>query len=96
MIFVQSPRHVARDEARAWLEEELTALDADGVDRIQLKRVVNATPAGAESWSWMVQIDCRDVDAAREAVGTGPGQMLLGDLRLLGMRPSLALLEDGS
>jgi hypothetical protein len=45
----------------------------------------------------MVQIDCRDLDAAREALGNnGPGMALLADLRLLGMRPSVALVEDGS
>ena len=42
----------------------------------------------------MIEIDCRDAAAARDALSDGRGLMLLGDLRLLGMRPSLALVED--
>ena len=96
MIFVERPRHVTSEEAEAWLERELAALDSNGVDSILLKRVLGTSPRLSDTWSWMVQIDCRDLDAAREAVGKGPGMALLADLRLLGMRPSVALVEDGS
>ena len=97
MIFVERPRHVTSDEAEAWLERELAALDSNGVDRIRLKRVLGASPRLADTWSWMVQIDCRDLDAARDTIGkNGPGMALLADLRLLGMRPSVALVEDAS
>jgi len=96
MIFVERPRHVTSAEAEAWLEGELAALDSNDVDSIRLKRVVGASPGLCDTWSWMVQIDCRDLDAAREAVGNGPGMALLADLRLLGMRPSVALIEDGA
>ena len=96
MIFVERPRHVTSEEAEAWLERELSALDGSGVDRIRLKRVLGASPRLADTWSWMVQIDCPDLDAARAAVGGGPAMALLADLRLLGMRPSVALVEDAS
>jgi hypothetical protein len=96
MIFVERPRHVTSEEAEAWLERELAVLDGNGVDSIRLKRVVGASPRLSDPWSWMVQIDCRDLDCAREAVGSGPGMALLADLSLLGLRPSVALVEDGS
>jgi len=96
MIFVERPRHVTSEEAEVWLEGELAALDSNDVDSIRLKRVVGASPRLCDTWSWMVQIDCRDLDAAREALGSGPAMALLADLRLLGLRPSVALVEDGS
>ena len=96
MIFVERPRHVTSAETEGWLEHELIALEGNGVDRILLKRVVGASPRLCDTWSWMVQIDCRDLDAAREVVGKGAGMALLADLRLLGLRPSVALVEDGS
>jgi hypothetical protein len=96
MIFVERPRHVRVDEAEAWLESELAALEGTGVDRIQLKRILGASLRFSDTWSWMVQIDCRDVEAARDTIRNGPGLLLLADLRLLGMRPSVALVEDGS
>jgi hypothetical protein len=96
MIFVERPRHVSFDEAEAWLEHELAAFDGNRVDRVQLKRLAGASPCASEPWSWMVQIDCEDLEAAREALRTGPAMLLLGDLRLLGMRPSVAVVEEGS
>ena len=96
MIFVERPRHVTSEEAEAWLERELAALGSKDVDSIRLKRVVGASPRIGDTWSWMVQIDCRDVEAARAAIGSGPGMELLADLRLLGLRPSVALVEDES
>jgi hypothetical protein len=94
MIFVERPRHVSDDEAEAWLEHELAALGGNGVDRVQLKRLAGASPRMSEPWSWMVEIDCEDLEAAREALGNGAAMLLLGDLRLLGMRPYVALVED--
>jgi hypothetical protein len=96
MIFVERPRHVTSEEAEAWLERELTGLDSNGIESIQLKRVVGASPRLCDTWSWMVQIDCRDLDTAREVIGTGYAMALLADLRLLGLHPSVALVEDGS
>jgi hypothetical protein len=96
MIFVERPRHVTSAEAEAWLEGELTGLNGNGVDSVRLKRVVGASPRLCDTWAWMVQIDCRDLEAAREAVGTGYAMALLADLRLLGLRPTVALVEDGS
>jgi hypothetical protein len=96
MIFVERPRHVTSEEAEAWLEREVAALDGNGVDSVRLKRVLGASPRLCDTWSWMVQIDCCDLDAAREAIGKGPAMALLADLRLLGLRPSVALVEDGS
>ena len=96
MIFVERPRHVTSEEGEAWLVGELAALDGSGVDSIRLKRVVGVSLRFSDTWSWMVQIDCRDLETAREAIRNGPGLTLLADLRLLGMRPSVALIEDES
>jgi hypothetical protein len=95
MIFIEQPRHVSIDEAEAWLERELEPLHGDGIGRVRLRRLREPSIRFAQSWAFMVEIDCRDVSAARELVQEGPGLYLLGDLRLLGLRPSLALVEDG-
>jgi hypothetical protein len=42
----------------------------------------------------MVELDCRDAAAARAVVQDRAGLTLLGDLRLLGMRPSVVLIDD--
>ena len=94
MIFVQHPRHVSTEEAESWLAKELEALVGNGVERVDLRRLRNASLHSGETWAWMFELECRDVDAACEAFRHGAGLTLLGDLRLLGMRPSVALVDD--
>jgi hypothetical protein len=94
MIFVQHPRHVSSAEVELWLREELQAIKGDGVQRVELKRLVSPTLRFSETWTWMVEVVCRDARVAHDVVRDGAGMMLLADLRLLGMRPSVALLEE--
>jgi hypothetical protein len=94
MIFVQRPRHVSAEEAEDWLRGELEPVAGDGVRGIELKRLASPGLRFSDTWSWMLELDCRDAEAARRAVEEGPGLLLLADLRLLGMRPSVALVED--
>ena len=95
MIFVERPRHISTDDAEAWLEWELEPLRGDGIDRVRLRRLRNGSLRFAQSWAFMVEVECRDAAAARAAVQDGPGLALLADMRLLGMRPSMVLVEDG-
>lgn len=81
-------------ETESWLETELGPLGGDGVDRIHLSRLRSASPRFSATCAWMIELDCRSAEAACAAVGGGPGAMLLGDLRMLGMHPSVALVED--
>ena len=94
MIFVEHPRQVSTQEAEAWLERELEPLHGDGIDRVRLRRLENGSLRFAQSWAFMIELECRDAAAAREAMREGAGLTLLADLRLLGMRPSMALVED--
>jgi hypothetical protein len=95
MIFVEHPRYVSTDEAEAWLAGKLEPLHEGGIERVRLRRLRDASLRCAQSWAFMVELECRDVATARDAVQEGAGLYLLGDLRMLGMRPALALVEDG-
>jgi hypothetical protein len=93
LIFIQPPRHGAAAETESWLRKELALLNREGVDRVELRRLRGASPQLGSFCGWMVELDCRSAEAACTAVGEGPGMMLLGDLRMLGMHPSVALVE---
>ena len=94
MIFVQQPRHVSIEEAEHWLRSQLADIEGDGISRVELKRLASPTLRFSETWAWMVELDCRDHEAAAAVVREGAGLMLLADLRLLGMRPAVALVRD--
>ena len=95
MIFVERPRHVSSEEAELWLLAQLDELRCEGSDSVQLRRLASPTLRFSDTWSWMVEFHCRDADAARGVLHGGAGLALIADLRLLGMRPSIALVEDG-
>jgi hypothetical protein len=94
LIFIQPSRHVPPVEAESWLESELGTLRRNGVESVRLRRLRTASLRSSETYAWMVELDCGSAEAACAVVGEGPGLMLLGDLRMLGMHPSVALVED--
>jgi hypothetical protein len=94
MIVVEHPRHVSTDEAEGWLREQLEAIGGEGIERVGLKRLGSPSLRFSEAHSWMIELECHDAVAACEAVKAGPGLELLADMRLLGMRPWVATVED--
>jgi hypothetical protein len=58
-----------------------------------LNRLANASRRWPLEWGWLIELEFEDEQAAREAVADAPCAMLLGDLRLLGMRPTVALVD---
>ena len=95
MIFVQHPRHLSSDEAEAWLEKQLDAFTAEGVGEVRLRRMSDASLDAPDRSAWIFEMDCSDADVARGVVRGGAGRELLRDLRLLGMRPSVELVDEG-
>ena len=94
MIFVQHPRHLSIGEAESWLEKQVDALVAEGLEHVRLERVNDASRGLGHCSGWKFELDCRDADAVREVVRGAAGRALLTDLRLLGMKPSVELVEE--
>jgi hypothetical protein len=93
MIFVNRHFCVSSDEMESWIRHEFDAIKGDGVESVELRRLASPMPF-SESWTWLIEVDCRDEDAARNLLAHGDGLALIGDLRMLGMRPSVALVRD--
>ena len=79
-------------EVEPWLEGDLEALRGDGVTRVRLWPLRSASLRSSTTWGWMIEVDCRSAEAACAAAGDGPGVLLLDHLRMLGMRPFVALV----
>jgi hypothetical protein len=93
VVFVDSPYHLTPEEAEDWLRGEAAALaGVEGVRRGVLSRLCSPTERWSNHWAWMIELDCDDPDGAQRAVSAGAWKLVLGDLRLLGMRPSVALV----
>lgn len=97
IIFVNSPYHLSPAEAEDWLRGEAAALAAvDGVQRGVLSRLTSPSDRWSDHWNWMIELECEDPDGPYRAVKDRAWKLVLGDLRLLGMQPSVALVAGSA
>ena len=94
LVFIQPPRHGSPADVESWLEGDLAALRGEGVTRIRFTPLRSASLRSSTTWGWMIEVDCRSAEAACALTGEGPGMLLLDDLRMLGMRACVALVEE--
>ena len=94
LVLVRPPRHLALAEAEDWLRAELAPV-ASGtkVRSAALSTLASASRRLTQEWGWLIELEFEDAQAARDAVAEEACAMLLGDLRLLGMRPTVALVD---
>jgi hypothetical protein len=97
IILVGTPEHLRAAEAEEWLRGEASALGtADGVRRAVISPLGSPSLRRGNEWGWLIEIDCQDPDGADRVVRDGAWTALMGDLRLLGMRPTVAVVGDAS
>jgi hypothetical protein len=89
------PQHLSKAEAHAWLRSEVGALRAlPGVESVVLTRVKSSV-SGSSPWTWLCELHLADGADATACVEHALCRDWILDLRLLGMRPALAVLESG-
>jgi hypothetical protein len=94
MMLVSPPRRLAVEEAEEWLRAELASVSGvAGVQSVALSRLASASLRWSQDWGWLVELDFESAERARAAVGGDALSVLLGDLRLLGMSPTVALAD---
>jgi hypothetical protein len=90
LVLWSRPSHLTDEEADGWARSEVRALLAgDAVTKAELTRLESASPRHRGDWGWLLALELA-VPAA-EFVEHGRCAELLGDLRLLGMRPAVML-----
>ena len=95
MVLVRPPRQLGLEEAEGWLRQELApVVRAAGVRSAALSRLASASLRWSQEWGWLVEFDFETAECARGAVREDAWAMLLGDLRLLGMSPTVALVDS--
>jgi hypothetical protein len=95
LVLVSPPPRLKVDEAESWLREKLAPLvRAAGLRSAVLSRMAAASPFGGDAWAWLVEFDFDTPESARGAVDEDAWALLLGDLRLVGMSPTVAFVES--
>jgi hypothetical protein len=93
LVLWSRPAHLSAAEAERWARGEIRALLADdGVRSAELTRLENASPRHESDWKWLLELQV--AGSAGECLERGPCAAWLGDLRLLGMRPTVIVAGD--
>jgi hypothetical protein len=94
LLLADSPPHLDREQAETWLRRELAALvGKHGIERVSLARLENVSIDFGRCADWLIEMDCAAVEDVFGVGRNGSLRDLFGDLRLIGMHPSLALLS---
>ena len=89
------PQHLSRAEAHAWMRTELARLRAvPGVESVVLS-CAQASDRYPRPWAWLCELHLADGADGHACAEHPVCTEWLMDLRLLGMRPALAVLDDG-
>ena len=93
MILWTRPDHLTCEEANAWVHAEVTGL---GLADARIAEVHSAAFEHPASWHWMLELEVGDAASGAQSLRRGPVADWLRDLRLLGMRPTVMLVENGA
>jgi hypothetical protein len=95
LITGSQPQHLSAAQAHAWLRSELGALRVlPGVESVVLTRI-RATGRHPSPWAWLCEVHLADGADGQACAEHPVCTEWLMDLRLLGMRPALAVLDAG-
>ena len=91
LLLCEQPPTLGSREAGAWLRDALAGLArAAGVAGVRLVALERAGRA-PHPWEWMARIDVHDGTPPEDVVSSARFAELLGDLRVVGMRPELVI-----
>jgi hypothetical protein len=94
-LTVRRPYHLKPEEARDWLRAEAATLrGVEGVASMTVARLGAVGGRWASDGDWLIELELDDDADPSAVVRSEACAVLLGDLRLLGMRPSLAVVRE--
>jgi hypothetical protein len=93
LVLVQRPYHLNEEEAERWLSSQADQFaELDGVNRVELTRLESASWKFAREGDWLLELHLEPTASAHRILNGPTCVALLGDLRVLGMRPAVAVV----
>ena len=93
IVLCECPRQLTRDDAVTWLRRVTADITGSEVAAARLIELESVSLRWGRAWDWLIEIEFKDARAIRQVVGESAWVALLADLRLLGMRPSVAVAD---
>lgn len=93
-IVCRRPRSGTTAEGFSYVSGEASKLTSvAGTRSVRVFPVASASMRWARQWDYLIEIDVGDGDDPRALLDSPQGRDVLGDLRLLGMTPTVAVLD---
>ncbi len=86
------PAKLSHEVAHDWLMGELASVADMPAVRDACLATLGGSQQAPRSWPWMVRVDLDDATDFDTVLRRGPIADLIGDLRLIGMRPEILLV----
>jgi hypothetical protein len=94
MLLAQRPPNTSCSDAEEWLRRQIATLSrAEGLESVALTRLASPSARWSRVWTWLIELDFAAREDACRAASDPAYTDLLGELRLLGMRPSLTMTD---
>jgi hypothetical protein len=94
MLFVRRPYHLSQEEAERWMRSEAAPLTRSAaVTSVEVSEVRSPGAPGGSDWDWLIEMSFQGADDAARAAREEACRDLIAEMRLLGMHPSLALVD---
>jgi hypothetical protein len=91
------PDHLTRGEADAWVQAGTATLDAaPGISNARVGELHSAALEHPARWHWMLELDIADQASVARTLRHGPVADWMRDLRLLGMHPTVMLVDGAA
>jgi hypothetical protein len=95
LVLWNPARRVEPEDAAAWAHERVRPIGAcRGVAGIALHPVTSAAAKHPQPFGWCLELQLAPGHAPRDVVRAEPFAEFVGDMQLLGMRPSVLAIED--
>ena len=95
LLTVRRPHHLKPEESLEWLRGEIDdLLSIAGVESMTLAKLGSAGGRWQGDYDWLIELELEDDADPARVVRHEHCASLLGDLRLLGMRPSVVVLQE--
>ena len=93
-MLVQRPYHLTSEESEQWLRRQAEMLAAvAGVRGVDMTPLSSASLRFGREWDWLLEIHLQPDVNPHDTVRSNACAGLLADLRLLGMRPAVAIAD---
>ncbi len=94
VILCERPAGLWADEAERWLRRDVARVRDRAIVRFEVNRLGHSPQYDGHGYAWLLEISLRNEEDADRLFRQPRFLELLGDMRVMGMKPAAAIAPD--